>query len=101
MIKVFRYLVPKGYVAITIFPFIFVRTIENKQDVILINHEKIHLAQQKELLVILFYIAYLFELIFKGYKNISFEKEAYNNEKNLKYLEKRRLFAWKYDRKGD
>lgn len=67
-----------------------------------INHELIHSAQQKELLWIPFYIIYLIEWIIllcryanwnKAYKNISFEKEAYKNDKNLNYLNIRKPFA--------
>jgi len=32
-------------------------------------------------------------LIIKGYRNISFEKEAYNNDNNLDYLKTRKWFA--------
>jgi len=60
----------------------------------LINHEKIHLTQQKELLILPFYIWYLIELYTKGYRNISFEKEAYANEHNLTYLNNRRIFSF-------
>ena len=60
----------------------------------LINHERIHLRQQLELLIIPFYIWYLIEYYKKGYMNVSFEKEAYANDKNLNYLKKRRIFAF-------
>ena len=29
----------------------------------------------------------------KAYRNISFEKEAYNNEKDLNYIKNRKIFA--------
>ena len=73
------------------------------KDQILINHEKIHLRQQRELLVLLFYIIYGFEwgikfFIYKNgyltYKNLSFEREAYQNENNLSYLKSRK--AWDF-----
>lgn len=76
---------------IAIFPFIFVRKNFTKDDV-LINHEKIHLRQQLELLIIPFYIIYLVEWIFKGYYGISFEKETYENQTDLDYLKKRRYY---------
>lgn len=81
---------PKGVIAITLFPFIFTK----RTDVVTINHEKIHLKQQAEMLIVFFYIWYLFEAIFKGYDNISFEREAYENEGDIEYLKKRKLFAW-------
>lgn len=79
--------------AITLFPFIVIPK-TTSLDSVLINHEKIHLRQQLELLVIPFYIWYLIEFFAKGYLNISFEKEAYLNEKNLAYLENRKLYSF-------
>jgi hypothetical protein len=46
--------------------------------------------EQIELLIIPFYIIYLIEAIFKGYKNISFEKEAYRKEQDFDYLKRRK-----------
>lgn len=82
----------KGYKAISIWPFIFVRK-DAKFDDVDFNHERIHLRQQIELLVIPFYIIYFIEWIFKGYRNISFEKEAYTYEEDLEYLKRRKIFA--------
>lgn len=89
---------PKGYRAITLYPFIFVRNASDKYDKVLINHEHIHLRQQKELLVLPFYIWYFLDFLFKylryrnwnkAYRNIIFEREAYNNQSNLDYLKVR------------
>lgn len=80
----------KGFKAITIWPFIFTRSDLSNID---LNHEKIHGKQQLELLVIFFYLIYLIEYIFKKYKNISFEKEAYANQSNLNYLQERKHYA--------
>jgi hypothetical protein len=79
--------------AMALFPFILLNRRKKITDV-LINHERIHLMQQLEMLVIPFYFIYLFELVVKGYRNISFEKEAYANEKNLDYLRQRKWFGW-------
>ena len=82
---------------ITLYPFIILRE-EQKGNIVLLNHERIHIAQQKELLIIGFYIQYVLEwlvrLFMKGnaYRNISFEKEAYKNQSNLDYLKTRKLF---------
>lgn len=71
-------------------------------DKYVINHEKIHNAQQKELLWIPFYVIYLVEWLIKfccygnwgkAYMNISFEKEAYKFGNDLSYLSKRKLYA--------
>ena len=83
--------VGSNMLGLAFFPFIFVR-----KDVTLtpslVNHEKIHLRQQIEMLIIPFYIWYLIEYYTKGYENISFEKEAYTNDYNLHYLKNRPLF---------
>lgn len=92
MIKIYNNLIPfKGFKAITLWPFIFIRGKECSQ--ICINHENIHGRQQLELLIIPFYIIYIIEWIFKGYRNISFEKEAYNNQYNLNYLKERKHYS--------
>ncbi len=90
-IKFFEYILKMEIAAIAFYPFIFIST-KTKITNSLINHEKIHLKQQKELLIIPFYIWYLVLLKRKGYMNICFEKEAYANENNLNYLNKRKLF---------
>ena len=69
-----------------------------------LNHEKIHIRQQAELLVIGFYLLYaLFWLYYRlwhrmpsyeAYIHIPFEKEAYGNEDNLQYLGGRKWYAW-------
>lgn len=81
----------KRFKAITIWPFIFARKQLNEID---INHENIHGRQQLELLIIFFYIIYIIESLFKKYRNISFEREAYLYEQNLDYLKNRRWFNW-------
>ena len=86
-----------------LFPFILIKRPDYKQDQIFINHEKIHLAQQLELLLIGFYILYLANYFFnlikyfnhdKAYRNIVFEKEAYSMESDLRYLRKRKFCEW-------
>lgn len=93
--------------AITIWPFVFIRDNGNE---ITINHESIHIKQQEELWIIPFYVLYLFEWIKNlisdmnkrdAYLNISFEKEAYNNQKDFTYLQKRDRMAWKKYRGND
>lgn len=69
----------------------------------LLNHENIHLYQQVELLFVLQWACYLLEYAVrlvlyrshsKAYRNLSFEREAYDNEGNLDYLKARKRFAW-------
>lgn len=83
-------ILPKGVVALTLFPFIFTRT----KEAVTINHERIHLKQQIEMLIIFFYLLYLFEWLTKGYHGICFEKECYLNESDMNYLKERKVFAW-------
>ncbi len=101
MIFIYKYLVPKGYLAIAIFPFIFLKTKDLKLQQSLVNHERIHLKQQLELLVVPFYIVYGVEFLMRllyyknwglAYKNISFEREAYCNENDLEYLKHRKFW---------
>lgn len=103
MILISKYLVPKGYTGITIFPFVFLKHKDLKNDLVLINHEKIHLRQQLELLIFLFYFLYLLEFVFRliqyrnwytAYKNISFEREAYINQTDTNYLKNRKLWSF-------
>jgi hypothetical protein len=93
--------VPKGYLGMVVFPFIFLKNTTLKNNKVLINHEKIHLKQQIELLIIPFFIVYFFEFLIRmlqyknwqlAYLNISFEREAYKNEKSLDYLKSRPLW---------
>ncbi|MFL9844896.1 hypothetical protein [Flavobacterium rhizosphaerae] len=102
MVVTSKYLVPKGYTAITLFPFILLRDKQfNNPE--LLNHERIHLRQQAELLIIPFYIwysiEYLIRLIYyknkqKAYRNICFEREAYACEGNPAYLKHRQ--PWRF-----
>lgn len=95
---VFKYLTPKGYRGITLFPFVIAKNKNDLLDPVFVNHEKIHLRQQLELLVVPFFIWYVVEFIIrwillrdrrKAYYAISFEQEAYRNEKDFNYLNKR------------
>jgi hypothetical protein len=88
-----------------IFPFIFVKYRGAKQDVVLINHEKIHLRQQLEMLILPFYICYignylwnliLYKKHYEAYSNICFEREAYEYERDLDYLKKRKIWAFRH-----
>lgn len=103
MILVFRHFFYKNYVGLSLWPFIFLKNGSLKNDDILINHEKIHLRQQQELLIIPFYILYLLEWTiraiwymdsYKAYQNLSFEREAYLHENNLEYLSNRKSFSF-------
>nr|WP_298394599.1 hypothetical protein [Flavobacterium sp.] len=106
---VFKYLTPRGFRGLTFYPFVFLADKDDKLNKTFINHEKIHIRQQLELLVLPFYLWYLTEYLFrlvqyrdrkKAYFNISFEREAYKNEKDLNYLKKRSFWMFlKYFKK--
>ena len=98
-----KYLISKKYRGFTFFPFIIIRNGFDKTDKVLINHEKIHIRQQLELLILPFYIWYFTDFLIKliiyknsskAYRNIIFEKEAYAIEKDLDYLKSRSF--WKF-----
>jgi len=93
LIKLLEQLFGEGIQAIALFPFIIMPTSTLITDK-LINHERIHLQQQIEMLVIPFYIWYLIAFFKKGYREISFEKEAYAHENDLTYLRKRKLWSF-------
>lgn len=80
---------------LVILPFIFVPDDICKNNIYLINHERIHLRQQLEMLFFGFVILYFIELYKKGYMGISFEQEAYRNQHNLNYLKEREWFSWR------
>ena len=90
---------PKGFLAINLFGLLFCKKDAKINDVI-VNHESIHTSQMKEMLYIPFYLWYVIEwlikLLFKGnaYRNISFEREAYDNQYNLNYLKERKRYNW-------
>lgn len=90
-----RLITPKWVVAITIYPWIFSREAMSEET---LNHERIHLAQQKEMFVIPFFLLYIIEWVLRlpfgnAYKNISFEREAYANENNHSYLNDRKKYS--------
>lgn len=83
---------------------------------ITMNHEGIHLTQALDFVggneklqflgfivfYMLYFIEWLIKLIFaiftfnkiKAYYSISFEQEAYYNQRNLQYQESRKKFSW-------
>ena len=86
-----------------LYPFILVKTDRLKLNKTVINHEKIHLRQQLELLLVPFYVLYLLYYLLnllyymkhdKAYRNIVFEREAYIHERDLQYLSRRKFWAW-------
>ena len=112
-----KILPPRGYKAITLFNVIVVRngTLLSPSD---LNHEDIHWQQEKELLIVGFYILYVLMLVFRlaqyaitgyrlelhgfdklslwktAYRRIPFEREAYCNQSLGDYIESRQHYCW-------
>lgn len=99
-----RFIPFKGFLAINLFGILFVRGTWRDVTAKVLNHEKIHTAQMRELGYLPFYLLYFFEWLIRllgrgnAYRNISFEREAYENEADLEYLSSRR--KWAMWRKG-
>lgn len=94
----------KGFRAITILEWVFARSECKPLSWRTINHESIHIAQNREMLYLGFYIWYVCEFFVRliqtkghalqAYHLISFEREAYENDFNIKYLRKRKHYSW-------
>lgn len=96
-----KYLIPKGYRGLAFFPFVFLKYQFDKSDKIFLNHERIHLQQHVEMFIFPFYVWYFLEFCFRmiqyrnfdlAYRNISFEREAYDKENDLDYLKQRKFW---------
>ena len=98
----FKLLPQKGYRAMAFWPVIFFKQrslVSNSQ---ILNHERIHLRQQLECLVLPFYLIYFGEYLFyrlklkshdQAYRAISYEKEAYAHEDEPNYLKQRKVYS--------
>ena len=99
---IYTNLLPGSIAAIALWPFVLIRP-EYRGNATMHQHERIHLRQQIEMLVIPFYLWYLIEYLvklirygdhFSAYVSISFEVEAYKWQRWLNYLEFRRPYFW-------
>ena len=93
----------KGFSAMTFLGIVWTRkTILSEKT---LRHEAIHVEQEKELLYVGFWLWYICEFLFirllqyrfnfrQAYRNISFEKEAYENEHDSSYLDTRLPYAF-------
>lgn len=98
---IYNRLIPfRGFKCINLFGILFVREgcVMTQTD---FNHEAIHTAQMKELLYIPFYLLYLMEWLWKllkyrdgrkAYRDLSHEREAYDNQANQNYLTNRKPY---------
>lgn len=94
-------LMPKGY-CLNLFGTLWTHD-KSWIDRDVINHERIHNAQQRELLFLPFYLLYIMEWLFrliqyrnwnKAYTNISFEREAYANGHDHSYIPTRSPYSF-------
>lgn len=98
-----KYIPLKGFVALTLWPWIFVRK-SAKFTPMAKRHEETHARQQIECLFVGFLIIYCLEWIIKdvlcgfdsdrSYRSISFEQEAYEHQEEIYYNDVRRHYAW-------
>ncbi|THD68765.1 hypothetical protein E7Z59_00075 [Robertkochia marina] len=103
MILIFKYIFPGKYVGLALWPFIVLKSVDLKEDHSLMNHERIHLRQQLEMLILPFYLWYTFEWLVRwiilgnahrAYRELSFEREAYAHENDPDYLKTRRPWSF-------
>lgn len=94
----------KGFKACSIFPFIFIRKeYKGKVEPTLLEHERTHFEQQKEMLFVFFYLWYAVEWLIRfvkyrdarlAYKRISLEQECYWATQMESYHKWRKHYAW-------
>jgi hypothetical protein len=93
----------RGYTAITLWPFLFIRKEHYPPSTRTFRHEAIHAEQQKETGIVLFYLWYGLEYLVrrihygshsKAYRSICFEAEAYANDVYPEYLKNRTSWSF-------
>lgn len=96
-----RHFPPRGYNAITLFPFVFYndRRLTERE----LRHETVHLWQQLALLVVLFYVLYVLFWIVglvrwrnhdRAYHSIPFERSAYRLDGRTDLRRSTMAFDW-------
>ena len=100
ILKVKRILFGRSFLAITLGELILTT---DELDAYELNHELIHVAQQRELLYLPFFLWYGLEWLIllikyrdgmQAYRNIRFEREAYQHQYDLTYLQHRRHYHY-------
>lgn len=90
---------PKDYDAINIMGMLFCRK-STRITPDIVRHEQIHTRQMIELLFVGFYLWYVIEWLLRlpmkgnAYRNLCFEREAYDNMYDKQYLKRRKPYAW-------
>ncbi len=105
IVVVNKYLLAKGFKGMSLWPFVILKHQSLAKEPVFMNHERIHLSQQIEMLILPFYLWYSLEFVLRlvqfknvnlAYKNISFEREAYANESDLNYFRIRHFWNFIY-----
>lgn len=93
---------PGRHSGMALYPFILLRHPESSDR--LLRHERIHLRQQLELLILPFYMWYFLEYLIHranglshdaAYRSISFEREAFTHDWDADYLAERSLWSFR------
>ena len=102
MIVVCNKIIPaKGFSAINLFGVIFTR--KEQLPAKTLRHEAIHTAQMRELAYLFFYVWYGIEYAIRlvqyrsckeAYRNILFEREAYQHDEDAEYTTRRKYYAF-------
>lgn len=99
-----KYFPRRPFLATNVFGIIFCRGKKGRLSKVDINHEYIHTLQQRELLYVGFALWYYVEWLWrwmrcrdrmKAYRQLLFEREAYDMEGDLEYKHHRRPYAWR------
>lgn len=112
-IKYSKYFPLQGFLYMSWFGSLVMRESRKGREVddVSMNHEGIHVCQAEDFSkntfgFIIFYLWYVIEWFIKSicslftgfkikaYRSISFEQEAYNNQRNLLYQDTRKKWAW-------
>jgi len=100
ILKIKRIPFGRNFLAITLGELILTT---DRLDACELNHELIHVAQQRELLYLPFFLWYGLEWLvlfvryrdgMKAYHGIRFEREAYGHQHDLTYLRRRRHYHY-------
>ena len=98
-----KWILARQFDGVVLWPFVVVKRSELKDDRVFMNHERVHLKQQQELVILFFFVWYFLEYFirlikyrdsYKAYIRICFEREAYANETDLEYLKNRKFWAF-------
>lgn len=98
-----KYFPRRPFIATNVLGMVFCRGKKGRLSKVDINHEYIHTLQQREMLYVGFAVWYYLEWLWrwmrchdrmKAYRQLLFEREAYDMERDLDYRHHRRPYAW-------